>query len=155
MKIVKADASHLDEIVALEESAFSSPWSRQNFEDSFASENISFYALFDETELLCGFYCLMIIDGEAELLNIAVANFVRRCGFGTLLLSHAMDLAKSRSVETVYLEVRESNIPARRLYRRFEFEELGIRRNYYAKPMENAVIMRKFLTSPQESDAVL
>ena len=155
MKIVKAVPAHLDEILALEESAFTSPWSRQNFEDSFASDNILFYALFDETELLCGFYCLMIIDSEAELLNIAVASYFRRCGGGTALLSHALELSKDRGVETVFLEVRESNTPARNLFRRFGFEELGIRHNYYVKPTENAVVMRKILTSLTESDVTI
>ncbi len=64
---------------------------------------------------------------------------------GDKLMTHALSLAKSRGVKAVYLEVRESNTPARRLYEKYGYTALGVRKNYYAYPRENAVIMQKQL----------
>ena len=70
----------------------------------------------------------MIINEEAELLNIAVAASHRRQGLGDKLMTHALSLAKSRGVKAVYLEVRESNTPARRLYEKYGYIALGVRK---------------------------
>lgn len=134
----------LDEIVKIENEAFSCPWSQKTFEEALGSETISFFAAVSG-ETVCGFYCLMTIENEAELLNIAVSAALRRAGCGSALMSHMAEVAVGKKVERVYLEVRSSNLPARSLYKKFGFSELGVRKNYYAKPREDAIIMQKNL----------
>lgn len=143
-EIKEAELSSVDAIVGIENSSFTCPWSEKSFNDAISSDKIDVYTIETDGEI-CGFYCLMIINEEAELLNIAVAASHRRQGLGDKLMTHALSLAKSRGVKAVYLEVRESNTPARRLYEKYGYIALGVRKNYYAYPRENAVIMQKQL----------
>ena len=73
---------------------------------------------------------------EREILNVAVAPLYRRLGIATALLNHALS-----SGATHYLEVRESNVAARRLYERLGFAEIARRPNYYSSPVETAIVM--------------
>ena len=83
---------------------------------------------------------MYLICGEAEITNIAVAGTHRRCGIGGKLLEAAWKLT---GAERVLLDVRESNVPARRLYEKYGFQIDGIRKGFYAKPRENAVLMSR------------
>ena len=89
---------------------------------------------------IAGFLCRWLIADECHVLNIAVHPESRRLGIGTVLLTEAIAEAKSTGAGLVTLEVRRSNLPARQLYRKFDFEERCLRRNYYG-PGEDAVIM--------------
>ncbi len=138
----------LDDITAVENASFTVCWTKNSFAQAIETENFSLYAL-KYSGIICGFYCLMTVSGESELLNIAVLGDYRGRGFGAALLSHAITNALSYKSGVMYLEVRSSNVPARGLYRKFGFEELGIRRNYYTRPTEDAVIMRKILSDSE------
>ncbi len=144
-EIVPADSDMLDDIVVIENASFTVSWSRKSFAQAIMYDSFSLYVLRD-SGIICGFYCLMTVSGESELLNIAVSDKYRRRGYGYALLSHAVETALSCNSSVVYLEVRSSNAPARRLYSRFGFTDLGVRRNYYSQPTEDAVIMRKILS---------
>ncbi len=143
--IVKAEPDMLDDIVGIENASFTVCWSKKSFAQAIETENFSLYVL-KHCGIICGFYCIMTVGGESELLNIAVLGDYRGRGFGSALLSHAEKNALSDKSGVIYLEVRKSNAPARGLYRKFCFEELGVRRNYYSHPTEDAVIMRKILS---------
>ncbi len=145
VEIVEAEPEMLDDIVAIEKASFTVCWSKNSFAQAIETENFSLYVLM-HCGIICGFYCLMTVGGESELLNIAVLSDYRGLGFGSVLLSHAVENALSDKSGVIYLEVRRSNAPARGLYRKFGFEELGVRRNYYSHPTEDAVIMRKILS---------
>jgi len=82
------------------------------------------------------------VGEEWEIENIAVAGTARRRGLGTRLLGEFLDLARGRGAAAVFLEVRESNAAARRLYEKWAFVETGRRQGYYREPEENAIVYR-------------
>ena len=86
----------------------------------------------------------MVVD-EAEIANLAVADDARGTGIGARLLDHAIDAARGRKSRVVFLEVRESNAPARALYASRGFEVAGRRAKYYRKPVEDALVLRRAL----------
>ncbi|MCX6624861.1 MAG: ribosomal protein S18-alanine N-acetyltransferase, partial [Acidobacteria bacterium] len=75
---------------------------------------------------------------ESEVLNLAIDPEQRRLGIASELMRHAM----KRLPGEMFLEVRESNLPARNLYRKLGFEEAGLRKNYYQNPPESAIVMK-------------
>ena len=79
---------------------------------------------------------------EAEILNLGVATAHRRRGVGRALVARLLALLADRGVEAVYLEVRESNNAARRLYQQLGFRDVGRRPGYYRRPLEDAVVLR-------------
>jgi len=79
---------------------------------------------------------------EGEILNLAVAPDGRRRGLGRELVRATIDALTEREVRQVYLEVRESNAPARALYATFGFKEVGRRQQYYRRPVEDAIVLR-------------
>ena len=87
-EIKEAELSSVDAIVGIENSSFTCPWSEKSFNDAISSDKIDVYTVETDGEI-CGFYCLMIINEEAELLNIAVAASHRRQRLGDKLMTHA------------------------------------------------------------------
>ena len=83
---------------------------------------------------------------EAEILDVAVPTRHRRKGYARLLLKNFLALAQKRGTSEIFLEVRESNVAARSLYRQFGFEAAGRRPNYYRDPMEAALLLRLKIT---------
>ncbi|MEE3377935.1 MAG: ribosomal protein S18-alanine N-acetyltransferase [Lachnospiraceae bacterium] len=94
-----------------------------------------------DTPHLLGYAGLLMVPYEADILNITVRPEARRQGIATKLLGKIGELAEPRGVTVIHLEVRESNTPARTLYGKLGFTVDGIRKNYYERPRENAVLM--------------
>ena len=94
-----------------------------------------------DTPHLLGYAGLLMVPYEADILNITVRPEARRQGIATQLLGKIGELAEPRGVTVIHLEVRESNTPARTLYGMLGFTVDGIRKNYYERPRENAVLM--------------
>lgn len=86
--------------------------------------------------------------GEAELLTVAVVPDARRGGVGQMLLNAICAAALLRGAASLHLEVAEDNEPARRLYAKLGFEEVGRRRGYYADGQTDAIVMRRTLPRP-------
>ena len=82
---------------------------------------------------------------EGEIANLAVTKEMRRQGIGEMLMEHATAMAKDNGVVTMYLEVRSSNIGAKSLYEKLGYSPIGIRKNYYREPREDAIVMAKVL----------
>ena len=144
-----AREDELEEILAIENASFTCPWSRQSFLDAFAGGPVTIYAA-ERDGVLVGFSCLLTIGEEAEILNIAAAPDHRHEGVGGLLLTRMLDDAEESGAQNVYLEVRASNTPARSLYKKAGFSEIGIRRHYYTKPREDAILMKKAIFPEDE-----
>ena len=81
------------------------------------------------------------IAPEGEIYRVAVDEAYRRRGVAYRLLDYAVKTSRGRGLESLFLEVREQNIPAKNLYKSYGFREVGIRKNYYKNPSDNAVIM--------------
>ena len=82
-----------------------------------------------------------VIAPEGEIYRIATKEKFRRRGIAYRLLDYAAKTEKGKGLECLFLEVRESNTPARNLYHSYGFREVGLRKNYYSSPTENAVVM--------------
>jgi ribosomal-protein-alanine N-acetyltransferase len=89
-----------------------------------------------------GYVVALDAADEGEILNLAVAPGSRRTGLGRALVEAILGVLKDRAVGQVYLEVRESNAPARSLYAAQGFREVGRRKGYYRRPVEDAIVLR-------------
>jgi [ribosomal protein S18]-alanine N-acetyltransferase len=119
----------LPAVAAIEASVYVFPWTLGNFRDSLLS-GYHCTGAWIQGELI-GYAIVMTALEEAHLLNIAVASRWQGRGVGALFLQHLIEEARKRKMEMLYLEVRPSNTYARRMYDRFGFRELGLRRDYY------------------------
>ena len=128
-------------VAVLEEENFSRPWSYDAFCKTLSDENY-IVIIAKDTDALLG-YCVLLCTGEeADITNVCTAPAARGKGVATAMLTALMEEGKSRGVTEFFLEVRESNTPARSLYTKLGFEEIGLRKNYYEEPKEHAVLMK-------------
>lgn len=138
--ITGMEISHTEEVAAIEAATFSEPWSVKAFADAVLSDDYIYIVAMDESKVVGYAGCVMSM-GEADITNIAVSNEYRRMGIGNELLKQLIKQMKKQGVEKTFLEVRESNNGARMLYSSNGFVEIGIRKNFYRKPDENAILM--------------
>ena len=150
LTVASADFSMLPDLLRIENASFTCPWSEESFRDALDEGPVWVPVCLGADGAVAGFACLMIVADEGELLNIAVDPAVRRMGAARMLMDACLARCRERQVSALYLEVRESNVPARSLYRSYGFAEIGMRRNYYEKPRENAILMRLALNPDAE-----
>lgn len=132
----------LPEVVEIEKEIFSIPWSLKSFQESLINKN-TLYMVAVENEKVIGYAGMYISFEEGDISNVAVASNYRKRGVATKLLLEIIRRAHEKGVTDVTLEVRETNVGAIRLYEKLGFKEVGIRKNFYEKPIENALIMWK------------
>jgi ribosomal-protein-alanine N-acetyltransferase len=135
----------LDEVMAIESAIYTHPWTRGNFADSLrAGYACMTWRIGGE---LVGYFVLMAAVGEAHLLNLSVAASWQRRGQGSALLVEALALARRLGAESVFLEVRPSNVAGQALYRRFGFRQVAVRRGYYPATAgrEDALVLSRAL----------
>lgn len=97
----------------------------------------------EESGEVAGYVVTLAVMDESEVLNIAVDTPYRGASIGGMLLDHALAAAEGAGSESTFLEVRESNVAARRLYERRGFEEISRRVRYYRSPVEDALVLRR------------
>lgn len=155
----------VNEILAIEEASFTVRWKKEDFlavlKESFGrifvaeaktraepfsgrpteTGKAKIPAAFLPLPVIAGFGCVICLPPEGEILNLAVAPAFRRLGVGQAILRQMLSFAAQRGGERVFLEVRESNGPARRLYEKEGFLPCGVRKNYYNHPRENALLL--------------
>lgn len=134
--------SDLDEVAALEKEIFTMPWSKAGFEESLEQE-AAMYLICRKDGVLAGYCGLRQSFEEAEITNVAVAPGYRRQGVASALLGRLMEWGEKRGIRRYILEVRTGNEAALRLYEGLGFCRVGIRKNFYERPWEDAVIMQK------------
>ena len=132
----------LEQVAGIEREIFSMPWSEKAFADSLQSEN-TLYIVAEIDGKVAGYCGMYIAFEEGNISNVAVAPEYRRQKIAANMLKNILKLAKEKGVTAVVLEVRETNTGAIRLYEQIGFEEVGIRKDFYDKPKENALIMWK------------
>lgn len=135
---VEAD---LTALVRLERASFSDPWDASAFRSLLQASAARITVAQLDGEVV-GYSAVLCAADEAELANLAVGAAVHGRGIGRTLLSAAQACAASEGVAAMYLEVRESNAPARRLYAALGFATVGRRRGYYRQPDEDALVMQ-------------
>ena len=136
----KMQPEDLIQVCEIERKNFSLPWSEKSFLESIERRDTIFLAAFDGTEVVgyLGCYC---IAGTGEITNVAVKESHRRKGIGGMLLEKLYEEGAALETKEFFLEVRESNEAAIGLYSYQGFIKEGIRKNFYEKPVENAIIM--------------
>jgi len=131
----------VDEVTVAEQRSYAFPWSRGNFVDSLKAGHGMWVCR--EGGALIGHVVMMMAIDEAHLLNITIVPERQRRGLGGELLRHAMAVVRGHGATRMLLEVRPSNVPARALYRRCGFGEIGRRKAYYPghAGREDAIVM--------------
>ena len=135
---------HVAAVAEMERQGFSDPWS----EKSVASEldnPLSLWLIAEADGVVAGYVGSQTVLDRAEMMNLAVAQAFRRQGIGELLVKSLTEALAEKGVKTLLLEVRISNEPAKQLYQKLGFENVGKRPRYYEKPREDALILRKEL----------
>ena len=122
-----ANAQDLPAIVEIENAAMSCPWSLKSYEEAVTSDH-SFIMVAEDDGQIAAFSVFYLTPPEAELPDIVVDEKYRGQGLGRQLLSKALEELEGRGIDTIFLEVRVSNTPARRLYEGLGFEEIGTRK---------------------------
>lgn len=138
----------------LEAEIFSSPWSEQAFAETLQCDYAYYYvaemAGEGTAESIVGICGLRSLSGEGEITNVAVAERCRRMGVAGRMLKQVLSKGKELGIKDFTLEVRCSNRPAIDLYEKYGFKGEGVRRNFYEKPREDALIMWKRQEMSQE-----
>jgi len=115
------------------------PWSLSHFEAEYNNPVATIDLSLVDGEI-AGFICTWLVAGELQIQNLATAVAYRRCGIAAHLLEHVLARSRSKGLQSAWLEVRVSNLPAIALYRRYGFEQHARRANYYHDG-EDALVM--------------
>ena len=149
-EIVPMGTRDLDDIMAIEKLSFRAPWSRQVFVEELERDWAHVDVLRERKDAapVIAFVNYWLVRDEVHVLNVACHPDVRRAGHAARLLEHVIGFAHRQTCRYVTLEVRRSNQPAIRLYRKYGFRPVGIRPNYYAEDHEDAIVMLLELDAP-------
>ena len=139
LKITLLSREHIREVACLEQECFVEPWSEKSLEILITDSGFGIVALIDDK--VVGYGGVMKAFDEGQITDIAVSGEYRRRGIGMEIVKAMINESANRGIVTLYLEVRESNRAARELYRACGFEECGMRKNFYRRPTEAAVLM--------------
>ncbi|MDU4961472.1 MAG: ribosomal protein S18-alanine N-acetyltransferase [Sporomusaceae bacterium] len=131
----------IDAVVALEQAAFSMPWSRDSFESELELNPLATYVVMEADGKFAGYAGMWIVIDEAHIMNVAVGAAWRGHGCGKALMRRMIELAAAAGAEKMTLEVRRSNQVARRLYAGCGFIEGGVRPGYYTDNGEDALLL--------------
>jgi ribosomal-protein-alanine N-acetyltransferase len=136
----------IEQVCEIEKLSFSMPWSRESFESEISKNNLARYIVAKTDEKITAYGGMWIILDEAHITNIAVHPEYRGRKIGEKLVMALLKAAKKNKAASITLEVRESNVAARNLYKKLGFKDSGVRKGYYADTSEDAIIMWKDLT---------
>lgn len=143
--VTEMTAEHIPQTASLEKECFSQPWSENALSAELEKEDSHFLVAVSDGELY-GYIGVQEIMGEAYITNVAVFGNRRKNGVGKALVDAACEGAAKRNCEFITLEVRESNLGAISLYEKAGFEKVGVRKNFYSRPTENAVLYTKYFS---------
>lgn len=132
--------AHLDEVMPIEVEAYPESWSIGMFRDEIRSTRSHFYAVFSGNALV-GYGGFWLVLDEAHLTSVTVRDVYRGRRFGRRIASFLLEHARGLGASRAFLEVRPSNLRARALYSSMGFREVGVRKHYYAKSKEDAIVM--------------
>lgn len=144
LEIEKMTSSHIEEIARLEKECFSSPWSEEGLKSELNNNFARFFVALSGGEI-AGYIGSHNVLGEVYITNVAVFPEFRKNGVGKALVEFLVDEMKAEKAEIVTLEVRKSNFNAISLYEKCGFEKVGERKNFYEKPVEDAILMTYFI----------
>lgn len=136
-----AKIDDIDIIEEIENICFAQPWSRESIRKEIEENELAIYLVLEVDGIVRGYVGMWRIIDEGHITNIAVHPDWRRRHIGSSLMVGLLSAAEDNGIKRATLEVRESNIAAQRMYKRFGFKAEGIRKSYYEDNKENAIIM--------------
>lgn len=136
------EVSDTEQVELIEKQIFSIPWSQKSFEDACQSED-NIYLVCEMNGQIAGYCGLWTVLGEGNITNMAVSGGLRRLGIAEALMKEMEKRGMSKNVVTYFLEVRKSNEAAVNLYKKMGYVQIGVRKNFYEKPVEDALVMSK------------
>ena len=142
MILTEMKQEHVAQVAALEKICFSDPWS----EKSVASElnnKLAYWLVALEENVVAGYIGSQTVMEETDMMNVAVHPDYRRKGIAEALVNGLVEALKEQGSHCLTLEVRASNEPAKMLYEKLGFSQIGRRPKYYRNPREDALILRK------------
>ncbi len=144
IRIRKTRSADIDPVFAIEQEQFLHPWKKKFF-SSELTHNISFFYVAENTDSkeVAGYIIFWIVEETLELHDIAVKGTYKKKGLGAQLMRFMFDMAETRGVEEMFLEVRKSNKEAISFYEKFNFKQIDERKNYYTDPVENALVYKR------------
>jgi ribosomal-protein-alanine N-acetyltransferase len=131
----------IDQILEVEHASFTTPWSREAFYNELNNNKFAVYIVLEEEDKIIGYCGAWIVIDEAHITNIAILPGYRGKKLGEALLQKMMSVAREMGAKSMTLEVRVTNQIAQSLYRKFGFQNGGIRKNYYSDNQEDALVM--------------
>ena len=138
----KMTIADVEAVYAIEQATFPSPWTLDSFYYEMTENQFSHYLVAeDEQHTIVGFCGMWLVIDAAQITNVAVVDVVRGQGIGEGLMREAMHIAKAANMDVMSLEVRVTNTVAQNLYRKLDFQDGGIRKNYYTDNQEDALVM--------------
>lgn len=143
-RITDAEIRHIEQLEEIEKSCFSMPMTPEQLEKQLPDKMHQFLVAESDGGEVLGYVGMMYVLDEGYISNVAVKSQYRRLHIGAALIEELIKRSEELELSFLTLEVRKSNMPAQGLYRKFGFEEVGVRKNYYDFPKEDAIIMTKF-----------
>jgi ribosomal-protein-alanine acetyltransferase len=135
-------------VSAIEADSFTNPWSRDALAEQLAAPHTTAFVV-ERNGRVAGYVIAFSVLHEMNLLIVAVAAAHRRKGLGRALLAALLDQARAEGIAKIHLEVRKANHAARALYARWGFVEVGLRRDYYRNPKDDAVMLTLAIGAPR------
>ncbi|MBQ7309167.1 MAG: ribosomal protein S18-alanine N-acetyltransferase [Clostridia bacterium] len=144
IEILPMTKTSAEEAAALEKICFSSPWSADSLIEASGRADSSFLTAFVDGKF-AGYAGMLCVLDEGQICNVAVCPAFRRMGVGEALMAAQREIALSRGITVMMLEVRASNTAAQCLYEKLGWEKLGTRKNFYSSPREDALLYNLYL----------
>ena len=143
MKITDMTVSHVAQVARLEQICFGTEaWSEKSVASELTNQ-LSLWLVAVDGDRVAGYVGSQTVCDETDMMNVAVTADYRRQGLGEKLVLALVEELKALGSHCLTLEVRDSNTPARTLYEKLGFQQIGLRKNYYRNPKEDAYILRK------------
>jgi len=138
--VFRLESRHIPDVARIERECFSEPWSEKSLEMLTGGTGVGFVAEADGRAVAYG-GMICVLD-EGQITNIATLGEYRNRGYARSVLDALADHARKRGISCIHLEVRASNAAALHLYESVGFECIGVRRMFYSKPAEDAILMK-------------
>ena len=145
VQLADATLNDIDALLAIETTFGKDAWNYDQFYSELTNP-YGYYRVAKDHQVIVGYCGALILMDQADIQTIAITPLYRRQGIATLLLNDVLSHLASKAVQDVFLEVAVSNTDAIRLYERFGFKNIGIRRAYYQSG-DDAIIMKKELSN--------
>lgn len=139
--IYRMEPSDLNDVLDIEKESFSLPWSRWMFERELEEKDRSHFFVFKNSSEVLGYIGFWMVFDEAHIVTIAVRRDSRRKGIGTILMASALVVANEMGAKRATLEVRVTNTNAQKMYEKFGFEIVSVRKKFYTDTGEDAYVM--------------